>query len=168
MARRASSDARVDLRTAFASFEETINDLLAERAQASVDEALAELGRQGPFRIDGAQVEVSIKNLTISTGATASGSSPRRLVASKSPVKRRARSAGAVGRPPGRVRNALLAAFATDEEMTTDEVRGALLRAGVVTTVDNVHQQLGRLVKSGDLARVGRGRYRRAVAQDDG
>jgi hypothetical protein len=46
--------------------------------------------------------------------------------------------------------------------MTTEDVHAALTARGVRTSVENLYQQLRRLVQAGELTRPSRGRYRRS------
>ena len=162
MARKKESGGNaLDIGTAFSSFEEALQQLLTEQAQHSVDQALADVGRTSAFQIEHAEVEVSIRGLTVSSrerSLSARAPSPRKRLAKRAAKSRSA----ATGRPAGPVRAALIAALDQAPEAVTAQSLGEQLkRDGVEATTGNLHQQLGRLVKAGEIERAGRGLYRR-------
>lgn len=150
------------VREAFSSFEESLRAMLTAEAQRSVEQAIESLSAGGDtFRITEISIDVKIDELKVATGAGA-----RTKPAAKPRARRRAATAKPSrtgrGRPVSALRSTLLGAFSSDDqELSTDDLRQHLQTEGITTTVDNLHQHLGRLVKAGELTRPGRGRYRR-------
>jgi hypothetical protein len=151
------------LRTALDAFESALHSALVEEAQRSVDETIERLvSRVGPLRVKDVQVDVVIKNLTFETGNGARERSSKRTAPKRRSATSRRQSAGARGRPAGRVRLALLGAFTEnpDAQLDTEALRLHLKVQGLEPTTDNLHQHLGRLVRAGALTRPSRGLYR--------
>jgi hypothetical protein len=169
-----SADVQQQLNDAFESFKTTLQDLLTAEARRSVDGAIKRItGEAGAFRLDDLTVEVVIKDLKLShfdAGATAPSGAEApteasRTRAAKPPARRKSALPPKRGRPVGGVRLGVLATFAgVDSDLSTVEIRDRLQASGVKATMDNLHQQLRRLVQAGDLVRTGRGRYARAAA----
>lgn len=166
----AADDTLAQLNATFEAFRENLAELLRNEAQDKVDSAVARLaGGGGAFRVEGAEVVVTIRELRVAsadaTSPVASGASARQPA--KRSARRRSRSPSGgkkrgVGRPRGRLRTALLDAFeAPGQERDTDALRAAVGAAGIRATNANLHQHLSRLVQSGELSRAGRGIYRR-------
>jgi hypothetical protein len=150
---------------AFASFTDGLRELLTAEARRSVDGAIERLTQTaGPFRLDGVEVEVVIRNMHISAVEAeereAAKPAPRRAAPAKATAPRRP---GGRGRPAGELRQAILEEFEHDPaEHDLAAIRDRLAARRVQTTDDNLHQQLRRLVTAGRLERVARGVYRRA------
>lgn len=144
-----------DIDQAFEAFRTSLQQTLEDAARRTVESELERLQQaSATFVLEEVDFTLTIQNLRVA-------SSP-----SGSPI----RSTGAAPRSPrgkregrGKVRPALLAAFAAHAELDTDELRAELASSGIETSEANMHQQLRRLVQSGELSRVGRGRYRLAA-----
>jgi hypothetical protein len=167
-------DPQRELSAAFAAFTESLKAALTAEAQRSVDGAIERLSlTAGPFRVQDIELEVVIRNVSVTTQAAAeSGAREARPAATKPAAKRRsaARRSGAKsgartgtrgrGRPVGALRRAILEEFAdADARLTLDDLRDRLAKRDVKSSDDNLHQQLRRLVTAGELSRVGRGVY---------
>jgi hypothetical protein len=153
MPSRREPDLQRQVDETFEAFRRSLQAMLAAEARMHVREAVARMeGRPGGFRIEDIDVEVVIRDLKLTAGTAP----PRDAGAA-----RRRRGGGTSA-----VRQALLAAFTETEELDTPRLRAILDQRGIDASVDNVHQQLRRLVQSGELERVGRGAYRRAPRRD--
>src|SRR4051812_28862502 len=112
---------------AFASFTDSLRDLLTAEARRSVDGAIERLTRTaGPFRLDGVEVEVVIRNMHISAvgpeDTDAPTPAPRRPSAAATP-----RRTGGRGRPAGELRQAILEEFEHDSsDLGLDAIRDRL------------------------------------------
>lgn len=159
---RQSPEDVAHVRDAFSSFEDSLRAMLTAEAQKSVEEAVGRLSVTGDaFRITEISIDVKIDELKVATGAGPSPKARAKTRPRRGAAPRKSRSA-ARGRPPGALRSALLGAFSSDDQtLSTDDLRQHLATQGIETTVDNLHQHLGRLVKAGELSRPGRGRYQR-------
>jgi hypothetical protein len=155
------------LREAFDAFRSALQLMLQDEARASVESAVDRLASQNDeFTVADVQVEVTVVGLTLQSrdAGRASSARQKRSARRQSPQKapRRATRRGA----RGGVRQAILDAFGLekDAELTISDVSAAVQSQGVTTTTNNLHQQLRRLVQAGELARAGRGRYRRVLS----
>lgn len=156
------SEVERKLGQAFEAFESTLREMLTEEARRSVDGTIERLSRsEGPFRLRKLEVEVVIRSLKVEAAHRDSG---RARPAVQSRRKAPKRGSQGRGRPPGALRTAILDAFSGGASMSTEELRHHLDAHKVQAKPDNLHQQLRRLVKAGELDRIGRGMYRRAVA----
>ncbi len=168
---KSEPDPRQQLNEAFERFRAALTEHLEREARESVNGAMAALGvDDGPFQLQDARIEVVVHDLTLTArdapvpAATPEKPSSRRKAKAKSTGKRSTNAPARRGRTPGPVRAALLAL--TEEAtsaLSTEELRTGLASRGVQASADNLHQQLRRLVQSGQLEREGRGLYRRAV-----
>jgi hypothetical protein len=161
------ADLQRELTDAFDAFRAALRQALEAEAQRSVNDAIERLSSAGgPFRVVDAEVEVVIRRLSLSAQDDVSGPAPASASARHSSPRRARRTAtraaaSAGGR--GAVREAIIATFAAGGgEMTTEDVHAALTQRGVRTSVENLYQQLRRLVQAGELTRPSRGRYRRS------
>jgi hypothetical protein len=166
------ADVQQQLNDAFESFKTTLQDLLTAEARRSVDGAIRRItGEAGAFRLDDLTVEVIIKDLKLShldaraAPSSDNGSPAPRARPAKPPARRKSALPPKRGRPVGGVRLGVLATFAgVESDLSTVEIRDRLQAAGVKASMDNLHQQLRRLVQAGDLVRTGRGRYARTAS----
>jgi hypothetical protein len=164
MAKNALQD---QVEASFEAFRESLQQLLAEQAQRSVDDAVKDLAKQSaPFRVEDVKVDVVIHGLTLRSSGQGAAAPARRTPAAK--PRRRTSTAPAKGRPKRSrqsVRAALEEIFASASgPLDTDAIREQLESRGVRATPDNLHQQLRRLVQAGVVSREGRGVYRQQAS----
>jgi hypothetical protein len=150
----------------FEAFRRSLQEMLSAEARRSVDLTLASIGSEGgPFKIEGVEVDVVIRDLRLATAGAASDPTGRRSARGRGAARPGKASADRRRGPRGNVRAALLAAFTDpDVQLDTSTLRKTLEDTGIAASTANVHQQLSRLVQSGELTREGRGVYRRAAA----
>ena len=166
MPRNPSPDVQQQLQGAFVEFRDALQKLLEDQAQQSVADTLQHLSKQGgPFRVQDAQIEVVIRDLTVAASdqPTAVVASSRNASKARAPrTARRSRTTrGRGGAQRGGVKEAVLTAMGPGEELGIADFETRLQQAGINTTTNNLHQQLRRLVQSAAIERCGRGRYRR-------
>lgn len=154
-----------EIEDVLAAFEKALREALEDGARESAAAMLDTLSvGGGPFVVSDVEFDVVIRNLTVKAAA-ASTSHKESTRARKRPARSRAAvSAGPAkpGRKPGPVRSAILDVFSEGgAELDTAALRRGLDERGVVTSADNLHQQLRRLVTAGELERKGRGLYQR-------
>lgn len=170
MAGQPSTDLQRQVNESFEAFRRSLQEMLSAEARRSVDLTLASIRSEGgPFRIEGVEVDVVIRELRLAAAEPGRAATPS--------VRRSARGRRASGGPKaggdrrrgprGNVRAALLAAFTDpDRSLDTGTLRRLLEERGIAASTANVHQQLSRLVQSGELTREGRGVYRLAPAPE--
>lgn len=162
------TNAQERLIDAFSSFERTLQDMLTAEARRSVDGAIQRLSAtSGPFKLNGVDVEVVIRGMSVEAATPAERGSKRTAKSAARKPKARARAKRASsgrGRPQGALRGAILEAFKSPEDdLSTGELREHLQRRQMEASDDNLHQHLRRLVQAEELKRSGRGRYRLAA-----
>jgi hypothetical protein len=161
---------RAQLADAFGAFRDALQATLQVQAQRSIDAEIERLGREQAgtdFRVLNATVSVQVQDVTVASSVPAARPRPRPAAQSRA---RRRRSGGkpaaasgpAASRRRGAVADAVIAAFSGASELTVGQLHEHLEASGVESTVNNLHQQLRRLVSAGILERAGRGVYRRA------
>jgi hypothetical protein len=161
MAERSARDLQRQVDRAFEEFRTTLQAMLVDEAKRSVDGALERMSKDAPFNVLSADVEVTIRDLTLGAAAQEPVVPARRSTTSRRTASRK-RSRPSLPRPRrSPVREAILSAFSAGADLNTSELRAALERTGVPSSDANLHQQLRRLVNDGALKRTGHGRYRR-------
>lgn len=147
---------------AFAAFRSTLEQMLQDEAQRSVEEAVTRLqGAGGPIRVDGVDVQVVVRDLKLVAGSDVPEptGAPR---ATATGGRQRARRAATRKPRRGGVREALLAVVEeSGSQVDMDGLRTALAARGVSASTANLHQQLRRLTQNGEIERVGRGMYQK-------
>ena len=170
MAGQPSTDLQRQVNESFEAFRRSLQEMLSAEARRSVDLTLASIRSEGgPFRIEGVEVDVVIRELRLAADEPAPDGEPRGRRPSRSRRPSGAAKAGGDRRrgPRGNVRAALLAAFTDpDVSLDTGTLRRMLEENGIAASTANVHQQLSRLVQSGELTREGRGVYRLSPATE--
>jgi hypothetical protein len=161
-----------EVNQAFEAFRESLRHMLEAAARERVETVVSQFSQDGGvFQLTDVEVDVIIRDLTLVAGTderTPPRTISRRKLTQPKPRTTRPSRAGRAGkaarsRTGGPVRTALLDAFAiTGGAIQTYELQRALADRGVDTTVNNLHQQLRRLVQAGEIERAGRGVYRRA------
>lgn len=166
MASQPSSELQRQVNESFEAFRRSLQEMLSAEARKSVDLTLASIGHEGgPFRIEGVEVDVVIRDLRLASAGEAAAAPSVRRAPRKPAASRGKKAVGQRRGPRGNVRAALLAAFPdSDVQLDTGTLRKTLEERGIAASTANVHQQLSRLVHSGELTREGRGVYRRATA----
>lgn len=150
-------DPRKMLDEAFETFEVTLRAALEAEAHRSIDAYLKMLDDGGRYRVDVANVSVTVAGLRLTSDDDA---------ARPEAAKRAKQARPAKGRAASPARRAILELLAAEPEKawSITEIREGLEASHVAISVTNMHQLLRRLSAADAVERVGRGQYRFADA----
>lgn len=148
------SDLAVEAQKAMETLMSQVTAALTAEAEEACHRLLADAGATAEIKVTVTRLRMDFDSGPVPVSRDEKPALAPKLRARKKPAARRR------GRPDGAVRIGVLKMLhETSGPVPPIEIRDELARRGVHTTMDNVHQQLRRLVQAGELVRVGRGRY---------